>query len=99
MSLGPLQRVIFPYLFHFRGINTHIFVQTPLTGDSTTDQRMILDALRQGHAFVGYDLPGSTRGSGLRRMSKTNFLTWEMKCQPGLESPSKSGCPLNLNAG
>ena len=62
MSLGPIHRVIFPYLFHFRAINTHLFTPTPLTGDSTTDRRLILDALRQGHAFVGYDLPASTRG-------------------------------------
>lgn len=60
--LGPLRRVIFPYDFHFRAINTHILLQQPLTGESKSDKRMILEALATGHCFVGYDLPASTRG-------------------------------------
>jgi len=61
-SLGPLKRTLFPYEFHFKAVNTHVFTPQPLTGDFSTDQDMILDALRQGHAFIGYDLPASTRG-------------------------------------
>lgn len=59
---GPVQRVLYPYEFHFRTINTHIFIPTPLSEDVETDSRMIYDALAAGHAFIGYDLPGSTRG-------------------------------------
>lgn len=60
--IGPLPRVIFPYEFHFRTINTHILVPTPLSGELEADRRMIYEALAAGHAHVGYDLPASTSG-------------------------------------
>ncbi len=59
---GPLQRVLYPYEFHFKAINTHIFVPTTPSGDAETDRKMIYEALAAGHAFIGYDLPGPTRG-------------------------------------
>ena len=62
MHMGPLHRVIFPYDFHFRTVNTHVFIPEPLTGDVPTDKKMIYEALAAGRCFVGYDLPGSTRG-------------------------------------
>ena len=62
MHMGPFHRVIFPYYFHFRTVNTHVFVPEPLTGEVPTDKRMIYDALAAGRCFVGYDLPASTRG-------------------------------------
>jgi hypothetical protein len=43
-------------------VNTHILTDNPLTGDATVDRRLIYDGLRQGHCFVGYDLPASTKG-------------------------------------
>jgi hypothetical protein len=60
--LGPLRKVIFPYEFHFSTINTHLLVPRPLSGDLLADRGMIYAALAAGHAFVGYDLPASTRG-------------------------------------
>ncbi len=62
MHLGPISRVVFPYEFHFSAINTHLITPTALTGNLTQDRAMIYQALRQGHAFIGYDLPSSTRG-------------------------------------
>jgi predicted metal-dependent phosphoesterase TrpH len=62
VRLGPWHRVLYPYEFHFQTINTHLLVPQPLTGDVSEDRRMILDAFRQGHAFIGYDLPAPTRG-------------------------------------
>ena len=62
MRLGPLRRTVFPYEFHFSAINTHVYVPRPLGADAASDTSMILDALRQGHCFIGYDLPASTRG-------------------------------------
>jgi hypothetical protein len=59
---GPLHRTIFPYEFHFRAINTHLLISDPLSGDVSQDQRTLINAFRGGHAFVGYDLPASTRG-------------------------------------
>lgn len=60
--LGPLSLIVYPYNFHFRAINTHIFIPNPLSRDLDTDKQMIYDALAGGHCFIGYDLPKSTRG-------------------------------------
>ena len=62
VRMGPLKRVLFPYGFHFQCINTHIWTQQPFDGDPDRDSHLILEALRLGHAFVGYDLPALTRG-------------------------------------
>jgi len=62
MHLGPFSRIIFPYDFHFKTVNTHVFIPKLLTGEVSTDKRMIYEALSAGHCFVGYDLPGPTRG-------------------------------------
>ena len=62
VHLGPLQRTLFPYEFHFSSINSHLLVPQPLSDDLVEDRRMVLDAFRQGHVFIGYDLPASTRG-------------------------------------
>lgn len=60
--LGPLRRVIFPYEFHFRSINTHLLIEKPLSGDLEVDRGLIYDAFRGGRAFIGYDLPAPTHG-------------------------------------
>jgi hypothetical protein len=61
-SMGPITRTIFPYDYLFRCINTHILTPRPFSGDFEHDQQLILYALRDGHSWVGYDLPASTRG-------------------------------------
>jgi len=68
-SLGPLKRTLFPYLFHFRGVNTHLIIPSPLTGNLNPDKKLILEALGQGHAFIGYDLPHPTSGFQLKGSS------------------------------
>jgi hypothetical protein len=35
MRMGPLRRTVFPYEFHFRGINTHVFIPRPLGTDAS----------------------------------------------------------------
>jgi hypothetical protein len=59
---GLLRRIIFPYEFHFRAINTHLLTPTPLSGELESDRRRVLEALQRGRAFIGYDLPAPTRG-------------------------------------
>jgi hypothetical protein len=61
-SMGPIRKTVFPYEFHFQAVNTHIFTERALSGDFNEDHRMVLDAIGNGHAFVGYDLPAPTRG-------------------------------------
>jgi hypothetical protein len=40
----------------------HVFILHPLGTDNASDSSMILDALRNGHCFIGYDLPAPIRG-------------------------------------
>jgi hypothetical protein len=61
-SLGPIHRTIFPYAFHFHGVNNHLLTDQDLTGDLPFDRRMVLDAFRQGNLFIGYDYPSPTTG-------------------------------------
>jgi len=60
--LGPLQRMFLSYQDCFAAVNTHLLATEALTGDAAHDRALIYDALRAGHAWVGYDLPGATRG-------------------------------------
>ena len=68
--LGPLHRTLFPYEFHFRADNTHLLLSSPLTGNFNEDRRKVFDALRAGHAFIGYDLPAPTRGFNFTAQGK-----------------------------
>jgi len=61
-SMGPLKRVVFPYHFHFKCINTHILVDSPLSGEADYDRRIVLRAIKRGNVFIGYDLPAPTTG-------------------------------------
>ncbi len=91
MHMGPIHRVIFPYDFHFRNVNTHVFIPQPLTGDLPTDKKMIYDALAAGRCFVGYDLPASTRGF----IFKGKGL--EQSAMMGEEIPAKRGVTLQAH--
>ena len=62
MHMGPFHRVIFPYEYLFRCVNTHLLLDEALTGDVEYDKYLIYSALEQGHSWVGYDLLGSTKG-------------------------------------
>jgi hypothetical protein len=61
-SMGPLHRVLFPYFFHFSGINNHLISPDPLTGEFEHDRSIVLETLAMGRVFIGYDLPAPTRG-------------------------------------
>ncbi len=62
IRLRPFKKIIFPYEWHFRCINTHLLIASPLSGQIVEDRRLILEAIARGSAFIGYDLPASTRG-------------------------------------
>ncbi|MEW5872552.1 MAG: CehA/McbA family metallohydrolase [Chloroflexota bacterium] len=61
-SMGPFRRTLFPYEFHFRCINTHLLLPSPPKGELEHDRRLVLETIASGRAFIGYDLPASTRG-------------------------------------
>ncbi len=60
--MGPLSRVVFPYVHLFRAVRTHLLLREPLSRDVATARRQVLDALRAGHCFVAYDHIGDTTG-------------------------------------
>ena len=91
MHLGPLRRTVFPYKFHFRAINTHIFLPRPLGTDAVSDTNLVLEALRQGHCFIGYDLPAPTRGF---RFTARGLAT---SAQMGDELTSKGGVTMQIH--
>jgi len=57
-----LRRVLFPYEFLFRQINTHILTSHELSGELGPDRLAVTEALGAGSCFVGYDGIGATRG-------------------------------------
>jgi len=87
-SLGPLHRVVFPYEYHFRAINNHLLLEKPLEGKLQPDKRLIYDALRAGHLYIGYDLPKSTRGFRFTAQGKEGFAIM------GDSIPAKGGVTL-----
>jgi hypothetical protein len=90
LSMGPISRVIFPYEFHFRTVNTHLLLTEPLSGDANADKKLIYEAMELGHCFIGYDLPASTRGFTFtaQGLEKTAIM--------GDEIPAKNGVTLQV---
>jgi len=103
LSLGPLRRVVFPYEFHFSAINTHIFAPEPFNGDLVHDRKLVLDALSNGHSFVGYDLPAPTRGFRFTAQGKekTGIMGDEIDSEGGItlkiRLPGAAECQLLRN--
>ncbi len=61
-SVGPLHKVLFPYAWHFRAVNTHLLLPEALSGELSHDRALVYAALRQGHAFLANDLLHPARG-------------------------------------
>ncbi len=60
-QIGLFKHTVFPYDFLFSCVNTHILSAQPFKGEWQHDKALIYKALRHGHAYIGYDLLGSTR--------------------------------------
>jgi len=99
-SLGPLKRTLFPYYFHFQTVNNHLLVPKGLSGDLIADRRMVYEALRLGHNFIGYDLPASTRGFhfGAQTRDKAVIMGDEIEIRDGvtfqIRLPDRADCRL-----
>ncbi len=102
-SMGPLHRTIFPYGYHFHSINTHLLVENELSGNLAADRKMVYNALRKGHAFIGYDLPRSTRGFRFTAQGRTGNVSMGDEVPLGsgitlqIRLPSKAECRLLRN--
>lgn len=97
---GPLMRVIFPYEFHFRSVNTHLLLQEPLEGDAAADRAKILDALRRGHAFIGNDWHAPTDGFRFTAQTQKGVAVMGDAVEPGgsatfqIRLPQRTECRL-----
>jgi hypothetical protein len=96
-QLGSLSVIVFPYEFHFRAVNTHLFLPQPLSGEANADRRSVLEALRLGHAFVGYDLPASTRGFRFTAQGKdsTAIMGDEISARGGVTLQARFPSPAS----
>lgn len=100
---GPITKDVFPYSYHFRAIHTHILLESELSGNAEDDSRNIIEALRQGQSFVGYDLAGSTRGFRFYVTNQQILVPMGAGCvfQPGqkitAEIPAPAECRLIHN--
>lgn len=61
-TMGPVNRVLFPYDYLFRAVRTHLLTKEPLSRDTQTAKPQVLDCLRRGHCFVANDLPADSTG-------------------------------------
>ena len=101
--LGPLRRTLFPNEFHFRAVNTHLIVPQPLSGDLVDDRHVVMDAFRQGHAFIGYDLPAQTRGFRFLGQGRESVAQMgdDIRAQNGvtlqIHLPARADCRLLKN--
>lgn len=91
MSLGPIHRVIYPYEFLFRAVNTHVLIGRPLSGDVVADRRAIVRAIGEGHGWVGYDMAASTRGFRFTAQGESSI-------HMGREMPFGGGATLQVSA-
>ena len=100
ISLGPLHRIVFPYEFHFRTINTHVLTTRPLSGEPQEDGKLVLESMRRGSCFVGYDLPASTRGFRFSAHGNDEIVGMgnEISCKNGvtfqIKLPLRTDCHL-----
>lgn len=95
--LGPLRRTLFPYEWHFRTVNTHVLAPRALSGDVAEDGQMILEAMRQGHVFVGYDLPAPTRGFQVRAHGKHLASPTDVEVGMGDEISARNGVTFQIH--
>ncbi|MBT3670642.1 MAG: PHP domain-containing protein [Chloroflexi bacterium] len=88
-KLGPISRNLFPYEWHFGAINTHILASAEFSGDPANDRTLVYQALRQGHCYLGYDLPASTKGFHFSAQTKKDSAimgdTIQLKDSPTLQ--------------
>ncbi|MHB9096307.1 MAG: CehA/McbA family metallohydrolase [Syntrophales bacterium] len=66
VRIGGMDLAVFPFAKVFRMIRTHILTTGPLSGNNSADIATILEALRNGRAYVALDHYRSSSGFSLR---------------------------------
>ena len=77
---------VFPYEFMFKTIRTHI-IAPEFTGVLKEDEKIVLEAFREGHCYISYDWLQNARGFTLECSSanKTWIMGDELEFSMGLE--------------
>ncbi|MGB8657202.1 MAG: histidinol-phosphatase [Candidatus Zixiibacteriota bacterium] len=60
--LGPFTFVIFPYKVQFQSLRVHLLLKEPLSSDSQTAKRQVIDAIRECRLFISNHRQGDGRG-------------------------------------
>ncbi len=97
--MGPIARIIFPYEYLFRAVNTHILVIEELNGDLDHDRQLVFDAIGRGNSWIGYDLIADTAGFRFTGQSKSRGIMGdEIKMIDGatLQVKAPSKCKITL---
>lgn len=86
---GFLRYTLIPYKVGFQSIRTHLLMEQPLLGQYETDAPVVLQALKEGRAFVSNFRQGDARG--FRFWGEDNDGIFG----PGTERPLKPGTILH----
>ncbi|MGQ0603816.1 MAG: CehA/McbA family metallohydrolase [Anaerolineales bacterium] len=84
-------RVIFPYEFLFRQVNTHLLTSESLTGELAHDRDVLMRALARGNCFIGYDGIGATKGFRFTASNERGEFNM------GDELPNRTGVTLQIS--
>ncbi len=97
---GPLSHVVFPYDFLFNCVNTHVLLSQPLTGNVQDDKAALYRAIAMGNCFIGYDIPGNTRGFRFSAHGQhgTTIMGGSIRLGPGvtLQALAPARCHIKL---
>jgi hypothetical protein len=100
---GIFRKTLFPYQYHFRTINTHLLLDTPMTGSERQDRDLVLQALASGHCFIGNDSITPSRGFQFFTEDKNNKFTmgdevkWKSRMRLKIDLPAPAECHLIHN--
>lgn len=75
VKVGLFEHEVLPYDFLFSTVNTHVLTRSPLSGELEYDKAQIYQALKAGRAFIGYDIPGDTRGFRFSAQGQNTMAT------------------------
>jgi len=62
--LGPITRIVHPYSYLFRCVNTHVLLKEAPNGNLDHDRALVYASLKGGNSFVGYERLAPVAGFG-----------------------------------
>lgn len=89
--------ILYSYRRMFRAVRTHVLLDRDWTGDAAADKRAVLEALREGRAYVAYD--GLQDATGFRFFAEAGDVEVPMGGVVRLHDGSRPGSRERLRAG